>query len=224
MKILIVDKHILFRDGLASVLSKQPGFTVIGEAGTIKSALEKTLEHNPDLVLMNINLPDGNGLDTIKEILNHRPETKIVILTKHDNEDYFLRAIRNGANGYLLKNIPVGELIKSISALEYGQVAISRKMTKQLVDELHRIGNGSKPDTSRFDVLTFREVEVLRYLGDGFSNGEIADQLSIAENTVRVHVHSILKKLNFRSRREVYHFIRRQNYDVPIAVSSAPRS
>jgi DNA-binding NarL/FixJ family response regulator len=209
MKILIVDKHILFRDGLKSVLSKQPGFTVIGEAGTIKSALEKTLEHNPDLVLMNINLPDGNGLDTIKEILYHRPETKIVILTKHDNEDYFLRAIRNGADGYLLKNIPVGELIK----------AISRKMTKQLVDELHRVGNGSKPDTSRFDLLTFREVEVLRYLGDGFSNGEIADQLSIAENTVRVHVHSILKKFNFRSRREVYHFIRRQNYDVPIAVS-----
>jgi DNA-binding NarL/FixJ family response regulator len=93
MKILLVDKHVLFRDGLASMLSKEPAFPIVGEAGTINDTLEKILDHDPDLVLMNYTLPDGISLDTIKDILYHRPETKIVIPTKHNNEDYFLTAI-----------------------------------------------------------------------------------------------------------------------------------
>jgi DNA-binding NarL/FixJ family response regulator len=213
MNILIVDKHILFRDGLASMLSGQAGFTIVGEAGTVRDAVEKTVKLEPDAVLMNIALPDGNGLDAIKDILYKRPDTKVVILTDEGEEDYFLTAVKNGAKGFLPKNIPVTELIKSLRALERDQVAISRKMTHHLVDELQRVGKVHNLEDFELEVLTSREVEVLKYLGDGSSNREIASQLSISPNTVRVHVNNILKKLNLNNRREVYHFVRRQDFN-----------
>jgi len=182
----------------------------------MKGTLEKTLELNPDVILMNISLPDGNGLDLIKEILYRKPETKIVILSEREEEYCFLTAMRNGAKGFLQKNIPVSKLVKSLQALSDGQVAISRKMTKELVDEVQRVGKVRRTDNIKKGILTFREIEVLKCLGDGSSNKEIAAHLSISENTVRVHVSNILKKLNLRNRREVYHFLRRQNdFDLP---------
>ena len=220
MKILIVDKHILFRDGLASMLSEQPDFSVVGSAGSVKDTLAKTMEYYPDVILMDINLPDGNGLDLIKDILYRRPETDIVVLAEDEEDDKekdkFLIAIRNGAKGYLRKNIPLSELIKSIRALEHGQVAITRRLTKELVIEVNRVGKIRKDDKVDFGDLTFRELEVMKHLGDGSSNKKIAKQLSISENTVRVHIYNILKKLNLRNRREVYHFLRRQNdFELP---------
>ena len=211
MKILIVDKHILFRNGLASMLSEVPGFSIIDGAGTAKDALAKTLEHNPDVILMNIRLPDGNGLDLIKDILYRNPEVKIVILSEQEDKDYFLTAIRNGARGFLNKNIPLSDLTTSIRNLNSGQVAITREMTKDLVDEIQRTGKISKSDIIDYRALTFRETEVLKLLGDGLGNDKIADLLYISPNTVRVHVHRILKKLNLRNRREAYHFINRNN-------------
>jgi two-component system response regulator NreC len=192
------------------MLSEVPDFSVVGGAGSAKDALAKTMKHHPDVILMNIDLPDGNGLDMIKEILYRRPGTKIVILSEYEDENYFFAAIQNGAKGYLQKNIPLSALTKSIRVLGNSQVAITRKMTKALVDEVQRSAKVSKTDQIDYRVLTFREAEVMKYLGDGSSNKEIAEQLSISSNTVRVHVNKILKKLNLRNRREVYHFIRRQ--------------
>jgi DNA-binding NarL/FixJ family response regulator len=211
MKILIVDKHILFRDGLKSMLSEQPDLKIVGSAGSIKDALAKTVEYHPDIVLLNIDLPDGSGLELIEEILVRRPETNIVVLSEQEDEDMFLAAIRKGAKGYLQKNIPISELIKSIRALSAGQVAVTRRMTKELLNEVQRVSRVRRTKEIDYGVLTFREMEVMKCLGVGNSNAEIADQLSISENTVRVHVYKILKKLNLRNRREVYHFYRRQN-------------
>ena len=209
MKILIVDKHILFRDGLASMLSEQHGFNVVGSAGTADEALRKTRAHIPDVILLNIYLPDGNGIDLIGEILDLAPKAKIVILTESEDNTHLLAAIREGAKGFLRKNIPGSELVKSIRALDHGQAAITRKMTGFLVEELNRVGKAASPDKAGIKHLTFREEEVLKCLGAGFSNHEIADKLSISNNTVRVHVHRILKKLNLRNRREAYHFVRK---------------
>jgi two-component system NarL family response regulator len=212
LKILLVDNHILFREGLASVLSEEPGLTISGQTGCVEEALEKINQFQPDVVLMNIVLPDGSGLEAIRSILNRSPKTKIVILTEQEEETDFLSAMRRGAKGFLRKDIPVSELIRSLHGLEKGELAISRVMTKKLVDELHRVGKANGHVDSKIDVLTLRELEVLKTLGDGCSNGEIADQLSISRNTVRVYVHKILKKLNFRSRREASQYIRALDY------------
>ncbi|MGD8751205.1 MAG: response regulator transcription factor [Anaerolineales bacterium] len=210
MKILTVDDHVLFREGLASLLSEHPDFTVVGEAGTAREAVAKALELKPDLVLLDLNLPDGSGLDVIKSILSRRPETKIVILTIHEAEDLLLAAIRNGAIGYILKNTPVSELLLSLRALGRGEAALSREMTTRLVNGVHQLEKTLNKDDPELEVLTSREMEVLQLLGARATNREIADQLVIAKNTVKVHVHNILKKLGLKSRLKAGRLARRK--------------
>ncbi|MGD8750840.1 MAG: response regulator transcription factor [Anaerolineales bacterium] len=210
MKILTVDDHVLFREGLVSLLSEHPDFTVVGEAGTARKAVAKALELKPDLVLLDLNLPDGSGLDVIKSILSRQPETKIVILTIHESEELLLAAIRNGAIGYILKNTPVSELLLSLRALDRGEVALSRTMTTRLVNGVHQLDKTLNEDDPDLEVLTSREVEVLQLLGARATNQEIADQLVIAKNTVKVHVYNTLKKLGFKNRQEAGKFARRK--------------
>ena len=215
MKILIVDDHVLFREGLVSLLGKQPDLTVVGEAGTVREAIEKSLDLKPDLVLLEIRLSDGDGVTAIKEILAKRPQTKIVVLTHYDSEDVFISAIRNGALGYLPKRIPMSKLLLSLRALERGEVAVSRSMAGCLVAEFQRLGKTYKDDRTDLDNLTPREKEVLQLLGSNATNQEIADQLIISENTVKVHVHNILEKLDFQNRYQAGRFARRQGIDTP---------
>jgi two-component system nitrate/nitrite response regulator NarL len=157
---------------------------------------------------MDTHLAGGNCLDLIDEILSHRPETEIIILSDDKDNEHFLPAIRHGARGYLRKDVPTTELVKSIQVLTKDQVAISREMIRVLMDEVHRLGDIETNGTESAipDRLTPREKEVLQYLIEGFTNNEIAVQLSIAENTVRVHVGSILRKLKMKNRREIYQF------------------
>lgn len=211
MRILIADDHVLFREGLASLLNNQPGHTVVGEADSAHEALEKTIELEPDLVLLEILLQDGYGIEVIKKILKHRPETKIIVLTNNDSNDLFFLAIRNGAMGYLLKRIPLSKLLRSINAIEKGEAALSREMTSQLVSEFQRIGTTSDSNlgNAKLDTLTPRELEVLHLLSVNASNQDIANYLTIAENTVKVHVRNILEKLNFQNRHQAGRFARR---------------
>lgn len=214
MKILIVDDHVLFREGLASLLKNQPGYTVVGEADSAREAIEKTIELEPDLVLLEILLQDGYGLETIKEILKYKPETRIVVLTNNDSNDLFFLAIRNGAVGYLLKRIPLSKLLLSISAIEKGEAALSRKMTSQLVSEFQRIGKVNNNDAnSKIEALTPRELEVLQLLSINASNQDIANYLTIAENTVKVHMRNILEKLNFKNRHQAGRFAKRHGIE-----------
>jgi len=210
MKVLTVDDHILFREGLVSLLSDHPDFTVVGEAGTAREAVAMALELKPDLVLLDLNLPDKSGLDVIKSILSKRPETKIVILTILETEDLLLAAIRDGAIGYVVKSTPVSELLLSLRALDRGEAALSRKMTARLVDKVQRLDKSANQDHPDLEVLTPRELEVLRLLGERATNQEIADHLVIAKNTAKVHVHNILKKLGYKSRQEAGKFARDQ--------------
>jgi DNA-binding NarL/FixJ family response regulator len=208
MRVLLVDDHVLFRQGVASLLAAQPELRVVGEAGSVSEAITMTRDLLPDLVLMDFSLPDGNGLDATQAILAERPETNIVFLTVHGDDEVLFAAIRSGAKGYLLKNVPVSKLLSFIQGLERGEAAISRTLTSRLLTEFSRLGSKPEPNSSRLDELTLREAEVLQELASGASNHEIADRLYITENTVKNHVHNILVKLEMKNRREVAHFAR----------------
>lgn len=216
MKILIVDDHILFREGLASLLIKLPGFTVVGEADSAREAVEKTIELDPDIVLLEILLQDGCGIEVIKKILKIQPKTKIIVLTNNESNDLFFLAIRSGAIGYLLKRIPLSKLLLSINGIEKGEAALSRSMTRQLVGEFQRISKTNNYDfSSKIDALTPRELEVLQLLSTNASNQNIANYLTIAENTVKVHIRNILEKLNFQNRHQAARFARRHGIEHP---------
>jgi two-component system NarL family response regulator len=212
MKILIVDDHVLFREGLSSLIAKQTDLTVVGEAGSVHEAIEKARTTLPEMILLDFNLPDGTGLDATRAILAELPDVKIVFLTIYEVDERLFAAIRAGAQGYLLKNIPVAKLLAALRGLiERGEAAITRQMTSRLLTEFSQTRKPETPDTSPLDGLTSREREILRYLASGATNQEIALQLVISENTVKNHVHNILEKLGLRSRREIRDFARIHN-------------
>lgn len=201
MRILVVDDHNLFREGLVSLLSSYPDLTVVGQASTAKGAVEKAVELSPDLVLLDVSLPDRSGIEAISEILSLRPETKIVMLTVYETDNLLLEAVRNGAAGYLLKDIPITKLLVALRGLANGEAALSRKMTARIMKEYQRNkANGVGGD--RMNTLTMRELEILDLIITGATNQEIADRLVLSENTVKVHIHNILEKLHLRNRHE----------------------
>ncbi|RME41891.1 MAG: DNA-binding response regulator [Chloroflexi bacterium] len=210
MKILLVDDHDLFREGLVSLLRKQPEFKVVGEAGSVREAIAAARDLNPDLVLMDFGLPDGTGADATRAILADRPETNIVFLTMHEDDELLFEAIQSGAKGYLLKNAPVSKLLASLRGLQRGEAALSRTMTRRLLDMLPRLRMSRTPDwADPPNGLTARELEVLRELARGASNREIAERLCVSQNTVKNHVRRILAKLNVSSRHEAASYARR---------------
>lgn len=211
MKILIVDNHVLFREGLASLLDSQPDMEVIGEAKSASEGIAKAYELKPDLVLIDVGSPKDEGLAAVKSIRQHNPETKIVILANHKSDELLFAALRAGATGYLLKNSSFDNVIASIRALDRGEAALSRSMTRRVVDEFARIsGDASSQEQVELDKLTVREVDVLKLLTTDATNREIAENLFITENTVKIHVSNILEKLNLRNRREAANYARRQ--------------
>ena len=199
MRIIIVDDHVLFREGLASILHSEPDMQVIGMAGTVKEAVEMVGATKPDLVLMDFSLPDGTGAEATRTILDKHPKCKIIFLTMSEDDEHLLAAIRSGAKGYLLKNMRPPKLIATLRSVQQGESALSRSMTLRLMEELART---KEPQNASDPALTRRELEVLRELAAGFSNLEIAERLFISENTVKYHVHSILEKLDLVDRRE----------------------
>jgi DNA-binding NarL/FixJ family response regulator len=209
MRVLIVDDHVLFREGLVSLLKAQPDITVLGEAGCVSEAVDMARELEPDLILMDFGLPDGTGLDATQAILAEQPEAKIVFLTVHEQDDRLFAAIRSGAKGYLLKNVPVSKLLDYLRGVQNGEAAISPTMTSQILDEFARLGKAFDSDAAELGELTPRELEVLRELDTGATNQEIADRLVITENTVKVHVRNILAKLDLPNRRAAADFAQR---------------
>jgi two-component system NarL family response regulator len=209
INVLLVDDHALFREGLVSLLNRQSDFRVIGQAGTVQDAIKMARELKPDLVLMDFSLPDGTGLDATQAILSTHPDCDIVFLTVYEEDDRLFAAIRSGAKGYLLKNVPVAKLLEFLRGVEQGEAAITRAMASRVLDEFARLEPRPKHYYTGADDLTTRELEVLQELATGASNREIAESLSITENTVRNHVHNILTKLGLKNRREAANIIRR---------------
>jgi two-component system NarL family response regulator len=209
MRILIVDDHILFREGLAGLLRSQPDMDVVGECGSVHEALTSALETRPQVILMDFSLPDGSGIEATRSILAQLPETRIIFLTVHDNDEHVIAAMRTGAKGYLLKNLSVNKLLASLRALERGEAAISRTMMARILEEFSQSTPPPVSDPSPLVGLTSREIEVLQELADSITNQEIASRLFISENTVKNHIHNILEKLNLNNRREAIDFARK---------------
>jgi DNA-binding NarL/FixJ family response regulator len=208
MKIIIVDDHILFREGLSSIIRSEPDIDIAGMAGSVQETLELVRKVKPDIVLMDFNLPDGSGADATRRILEEFPQCKVVFLTMSDEDENLYAAIRSGAKGYLLKNMRPANLVSALRSVYRGESALSRSMTLRLMEELSRTKAQEPPrDTSQAD-LTLREKEVLSDLSAGMTNQEIAIHLCLAENTVKYHVHSILGKINLTNRKEAGDYAR----------------
>ncbi len=184
------------------MLSHQPDFEVVGVAASFEEASQLTQKLSPDLILMDIELTDSNGFESLKTLLEQSPDSKVVMLAVQETDELLFTAIRNGAEGYLLKDISAANLFVSIRALKRDEMALSRTMTTRIVKEFSRLGSNHNSADRSLDKLTTREVEILKFLGLGLSNREIAERLIISENTVKIHVHNILDKLKLRNRRE----------------------
>jgi DNA-binding NarL/FixJ family response regulator len=206
--VLIVDEHILFREGLQSLLASEPDFRVIGQASGAREGVDRAINLKPDLVLMDINLPDGSGLEAAAAIVHGLSRTNVVILTFHEPEEYLLEAIRVGAKGFIRKDVPFAKLLAALRAVRNGETAISRHMVNRLADELRRIGRPTDVKLESLAILTARERQILGYLGRGASSRQIAKLLVISEHTVRVHIHNILAKLGLKTRGEAVSFAR----------------
>ena len=205
MKVLIVDDHILFRQGLVSLLRNEADFEVVGEAGSVCEAIDTALELRPNLILMDFNLPDSSGVEAARAILSEIPDCRIIFLTVYADDDKMLEAVRNGACGYLLKNVPIAQLMKAVRSTQNGEAAISRSMMAKVMNELARTTGQAllEPNATSLEKLSTREIDVLRELSSGASNDEIARRLFISKNTVKHHIHSLLDKLEMENRKQL---------------------
>jgi DNA-binding NarL/FixJ family response regulator len=196
IRVLVVDDHALFRAGLTSLLSQMPEFEVVGEAGDGQQALEVVFRAKPDVILLDVNMPRMNGVETVRALRDY-PEIHIIMLTisKHD-EDLF-GAIEAGADGYLLKNAEPGELQRAIHLIAEGKSVLSPEVTGRVMRAVGGL-RGILPEIN----LSRREMEVLDCLARGMTSAQIADGLFISENTVKTHVRHILEKLEAANRAE----------------------
>lgn len=202
LRIVIVDDHVMLRDGIVSILQKEADFDVVGEAGSVASAISTIKETAPDLVLMDYGLPDGNGLDATREILAMLPATNVVLLTVHEEDDLLFSAIRSGAKGYLLKYISAKDLLAALRNLVHGDAALLPTERRRILSEFAKTDARSTPGDDNLPDLTTRELEVLKLIENGATNREIALDLSISPYTVKNHIHNILDKLSVSDRRE----------------------
>ena len=199
-RVLIVDDHVLFREGLVGLIRTTSDFQIVDQAGTVEEGIEKAFHYRPDIVLMDFSLPDGTGLDATKAILREIPECKIIFLTVYETDENLLAAIQLGAKGYMLKNVSSSSLIASLRALAEGEIAMSRKMMSRAL-EFSRMAS-SAPASNLINKLSPREMDILYELQSGASNTEISQRLYLSENTVKHHIHSILEKLEVENRRQ----------------------
>lgn len=198
LKVLLVDDHVLFREGLVQLLNSQPDMTIVGQASSVQEANSKARTLRPDMVLMDLTLPDGTGVEATYDILAELPTTKIVILTVHDDDHQLFAAIRAGAVGYLFKNVRTTELLKTLRGVARGEAGVSRALARRILDEFSR-----SPQTADTEPLTTRELDIVHELANGATNREIAEKFVISENTVKNHVRNVLSKLHLHSRRDV---------------------
>ena len=200
-RILIVDDHPLTRDALAGLL-RQNGFDVVGEAAGGAEAIETAGRLTPDLVLLDLSMPDMDGLTALPKIREASPDTEVVVLTASEDEDNLLGAIRAGAAGYLLKSEPPERIVSFLRGVAKGEAALSGAVARRLLDQVREGGGRTAVPDSVASVLSARELEVLLLLDQHLGTDEIAQRLYISEHTVRSHVKSLLAKLHVSSRRE----------------------
>jgi len=199
IRILIVDDHEVVRDGIVGNLVRQPDFAIVGQASNGLEAVQRAAELSPDIILMDLRMPELDGVEAMIRIKQANPEIKFIVFTTYSDDEYLFAAIKAGSKGYLLKDAPREDLFKAIRAVSRGESLIQPVFTTKVLEKL--ASELSRKSTA-VDALSDREIEVLDLMAKGVSNKDIADQLSITQSTVKTHVTSIFQKLNVTTRTE----------------------
>ena len=203
VRVLVVDDQRLIRDSIASLLDVQPGIVVVGTAGDGREAVDQAIALSPDVVLMDVRMPTMDGIDALSVLRQRLPACRVVMLTTFDDEEYVVRALRAGATGYLLKDLPARELADAVRLTHAGVMQFDPAAAARLASALDRAPDrapGSAGPGSAGQVLTAREVEVLRLVATGATNREIAERLYVSEGTVKNHISRVLGRLGLRDR------------------------
>ncbi|MFB5661011.1 response regulator [Alteribacillus sp. HJP-4] len=213
IKLVLIDDHQLFREGVKRILDMEDKFDVVAEGDDGEEALRLVEENDPDVVLMDINMPGVNGVEATRTLVEHYPGVKVLILSIHDDESYVTHVLKTGAAGYLLKEMDADALIEAVKVVGSGGAYIHPKVTHNLINEYRRLATGDEAVDSSAEIgykeveyrkplhiLTRRECEVLQLMTDGYSNRMIGESLYISEKTVKNHVSNILQKMNVNDR------------------------
>jgi two-component system, NarL family, response regulator DevR len=200
LRIIIVDDHEVVRLGLRALLERHPNFSVVDEAGTAKDAVQKVLQHRPEVVVMDIRLPGGNGIEACREIAAQAPDTKVIMLTSFAEDEMLFEAIAAGAAGYVLKQIGGDDLVRAIESVGRGEALLDSVLTQRVFTRVREAQR--KDEQSAFNQLTDQEMRVLGLVAEGKTNREIAQALFLGEGTVRNYVSSTLSKLSLTNRAE----------------------
>ncbi len=198
IRILIADDHPIVRHGLAAVLEQEEDISVVGQAGNGYEATDQAKKLRPDIVLMDMQMPEMDGVEAIRLIKEEAPDIGIIILTTYDTDDYIFRGIEAGARAYLLKDSPPEEVLRAIRTVYNGESLIQPRVASKLLDRVSQLSHTPAPETG----LSSREIEVLQLMATGISNKEIAGSLVIGESTVKTHLVHIFNKLGVKGRIE----------------------
>lgn len=201
VRLVVADDHVLLREGIVAVLQSDPSLEVIAECDDGPSAVKACRDMRPDLVLMDVQMPGGDGLAATEEIIRTCPAVRVMVLTMFDVDDYVVRALSAGASGFLLKTTPARELIERVKTCARGEFVAGPTVLARLVQSyVQRSQTHLSPEAAALERLTAREQDVLRAMAKGLSNAEIAGEIHLAETTVKTHVSRILDKLGARDR------------------------
>ena len=205
LTLLVVDDHEVVRQGLASMLDRRPGFQVVAEAGTVAESLELARRFQPDLVVMDVRLPDGSGIEACRDIRAEFPATRVVMLTSYPDEEAVIAAIVAGASGYLLKQVRARDLVAALEAVGRGESLLYPAVTGKVLERMRRIAANDQPD--ELSALTQQERKILALVAEGKTNKEIAAEVYLSDKTVKNYVSSILSKLNLERRAQAAAYV-----------------
>jgi DNA-binding NarL/FixJ family response regulator len=205
LRLLLVDDHEVVRQGLAAVLSRRENFQVVAEAGTVADAIEAAERFRPDLIVMDVRLPDGSGIEACREIRAEHPEIRVVMLTSYPDEEAVLSAIVAGASGYLLKQIRARDLVSALEAVGRGESLLDPAVTEKVLERVRRIA--TSPADDELAQLTQQEQKILLLVAEGKTNKEIAAEVFLSDKTVKNYVSSILSKLNLQRRAQAAAYV-----------------
>ncbi|WP_214268600.1 response regulator transcription factor [Staphylococcus pseudoxylosus] len=208
MRIVIADDHAVVRTGFSMILNYQEDMEVVGTAADGVEAYQKVMKYKPDVLIMDLSMPPGeSGLIATSKITESFPDTKILILTMYDDEEYLFHVLRNGAKGYILKNAPDEQLILAIRTVFKGETYVDMKMTTSLVNEfVNNSGNDKQTTTDPYKILSKREIEILPLIAKGYGNKDIAEKLFVSVKTVEAHKTHIMQKLELKSKPELVEY------------------
>ncbi len=213
LRLLVVDDHEIVRQGLVALLDRRDGFQVVAEAGTAAEAVDQARRFEPDLVVMDVRLPDGSGIEACREIRAERPATRVVMLTSYPDEEAVLSAIVAGASGYLLKQIRARDLVAALETVARGESLLDPAVTERVLERVRRIATGGYTD--ELAQLTAQEQKILALVAEGKTNKEIAAEVFLSDKTVKNYVSSILSKLNLERRAQAAAFVAKHRQDHP---------